>query len=467
MRTTTRDSILVKNRQRSSIDPRKREELRDSILSKALLHPPVLRTSIPPEPPGYVLVAGETRLAAIDSIAKDGLAFRCDDTVVMPGEVPFVFLTDLTDIGYREAELEENLIRSDLPWQDRCLAIAEIHRMRAEANPDQTPTDTARELAEKGGTVGINEAASVIHHPDVIRTAIIQSKIIAEHISDPQVANARNANEAFAHITRTLENQHVAELTRRRLAAAPTKTDFEIRHGDSRILLPQLESGVFDLILSDPPYGIGAGSSGFRSRTVHHHNYEDTPDSARELCKIILMEGFRVTKPRANIFLFASIDLWFWLREFSKQCGWTPFPTPVIWQKSESEGLAPWGQQGFRRTYDNIFFATKGQRGLIHSPTDILSHKRVGRSDRVYAAEKPEGLLRTLIEASTLPGEYLLDPCAGSGSTIGAARIAPTRRALGIEIDKSAFDLALIRANEDRSAPEPAGPVSESPVDLE
>lgn len=441
-RIADRKLIEVTDRQRTSMDPQKRSELRASILSKGLLHPPVLRATAT----GFKLVAGGRRLSVIDDLAKDNIVFSCDDTPIRPGEVPYIFLTDLTDVGFREAELEENLIREDLPWQDRVRAVAEIHAARQEAIPGQTPHQTAVELSQRGGIVGIGEGARVVKNSDSINTQIIQARIISENLDNDAVRNARNSNEAFALIVRQKEHEHLAELTKRNLAASATAPEQEVRNCDAKLELPKLSGNTFDLIIADPPYGISAGGAGFRARTVHHHNYEDTPEAARELCRIILMEGFRVTKNRANIFIFCSIDLWFFLRDFSKQCGWTPFLTPIIWQKSESEGLAPWGQSGFRRTYDILFYATKGQRGLIHSPVDILSFKRVGRADRVYAAEKPEPLLRALIECSTLPGESVLDPCCGSGSTLGACRMAPTRRGLGLELDPSAYSLAVVRA---------------------
>lgn len=53
---------------------------------------------------------------------------------------------------------------------------------------------------------------------------------------------------------------------------------------------------------------------------------------------------------------------------------------------------------------------------------------------RHHAAQKPERLLRALIELTTLPGQLVLDPFAGSGSTLVAARSAG-RRYLGIEQD--------------------------------
>lgn len=53
---------------------------------------------------------------------------------------------------------------------------------------------------------------------------------------------------------------------------------------------------------------------------------------------------------------------------------------------------------------------------------------------RGYPTEKPVQLLRTLIEQSTMPGEWVLDPFAGSGSTAAAA-VAADRRAYLIELD--------------------------------
>jgi site-specific DNA-methyltransferase (adenine-specific) len=75
---------------------------------------------------------------------------------------------------------------------------------------------------------------------------------------------------------------------------------------------------------------------------------------------------------------------------------------------------------------------------------DILTYKRVPRGQRVYSAEKPIDLMRALVESCTLPGDYVLDPCAGSGSTLVACRDA-RRKALGFEIDSNIVDLAETR----------------------
>jgi site-specific DNA-methyltransferase (adenine-specific) len=53
-------------------------------------------------------------------------------------------------------------------------------------------------------------------------------------------------------------------------------------------------------------------------------------------------------------------------------------------------------------------------------------------------------LLKEILSASTLPGDYVLDPCCGSGSALEAA-LALNMRALGIEIDEKAYNLSLVK----------------------
>jgi site-specific DNA-methyltransferase (adenine-specific) len=422
--------IELRERQRRSFPPSAQLELKESILRNGLLQPPGgyydETTST------WVLVYGERRLRAIQSLQTDERSFTYDGQTIIPGQLPILTITDVAAINVVESELAENIFRLDLDWQDRARALAKIHELRQAANPSQTPTDTAKEITTK--VAGGNEA--------YVRQRISEAVTIVKHLDDESVSKARNAKEAHGLILKKEEERLHSIIARRSLARGTVSTDLEVRHGDMLEVLPLLASETFDLILTDPPYGINAGSAGFRSRAIHHHNYADTAEGAMEIARAILTEGFRLCKPRANLFLFCNPRLWNWLHDSAANMGWSPFPVPIIWQKSESEGLAPWGGSGFRRTYDTIFYATKGRKGLITSPVDIINVKRVPRHERIHAAEKPVELLRRLIEISTLPGDNVLDPCCGSGSTLVAAR-ETRRKALGIEFDASYYDTAL------------------------
>ena len=426
--------IVIGQRQRRDIAPGPLDDLANSILQTGLLHPPVCW----PSPDGkWHLTVGERRFRAIEALnaRKPQPKFQCGNVTVDPGSIPITPLSEYVDnIARFEAELHENVFRQDLSWQDKARALSDLHTMRQVANPAQTLTDTGAELASQGA------ATSVAGGAHQVRAA----QIIAANLDNEKIANARNQKEALSLIYKAQEEAALAAIARRKIAAMPKSNtqQVEIRNADLKDLLPQLPSGVYDLVLADPPYGIDANSAGFRSRSVQHHNYKDTAEEARDIARQILTEGFRVCKPRANILMFCAIEYFDLLKLLSSNMGWVPFSRPLIWQKSDSEGLAPWGSQGPRITTEFIFYATKGQRGLTASPTDVFRVNRVGRSERVHAAEKPVELQRRLIECSTLPGDHILDPCCGSGSSLIAARELK-RFALGIEKDPDYYNTAM------------------------
>lgn len=432
------DQITMGPRQRKKIDKQPLVELRESIRTKGLFHPPVVRETAEGS---FELVVGERRFTAIKELASLDVSFSCNNQNIAPGFIPVTYLWEaLSPAQIFEAELDENIRRVDIPWQDRTAALAELHELYRRENPTQTTVQTARALIAEHGAA--SSTATPRSNEVALTREVKQASIVAGHLSNPKIAKARNATEAYNLVLRNEESRFLTELARRKVVALPERPHIEIRHGDLCSVLPGLAPGIADLILADPPYGIGAGAGGFRSRTVVHHNYDDSVDNARMLAQTILMEGFRVTKPQANLFLFTDIRHWQWLQEISSNLGWTPFPRPVIWGKSDSEGLAPWGSAGFRLTTEFIFFATKGQKGLLASPVDYLRHDRV--ADKDHAAEKPTSLLKKLIECSTLPGDFILDPCCGSGSTLQAAQ-SLRRVGLGIEKDKDYYELAMGR----------------------
>lgn len=432
---------ILPNRQRKEVPKAHVANLKTSILENVLLHAPVVQ----PSGDRFILVAGECRTHAIDAIAAEGLTFQYNLKSFPPGRMPVVLVSEaLSELSRGKLELAENVDRAELPWQDRVQALAFLHSLRVAENPSQTVVDTAREIvASQGAEANLSSIPAL--GVAAVRGNITRATIISEHLSDPAVAKARNATEAFNLVVNKQTRAFEAELIKR---GQKKITSVEVRHGSLLDIMPKMDSGQVDLVCCDPPYGIDVNSAGFRSRTVHHHNYEDSPDEARALLSCILTEGFRICKPRANIFIFCDIDFFGWLKEASARAGWDPFRTPITWQKSDSEGMAPWGREGFRRTTEWIFFARKGQRGLIHSPIDVLRHNRVGRSEREYGAEKPVPLLKQLLSAAALPGDFVVDPCCGSGSTLVAAREL-NMRALGIEKDLDAYNLALVKSQQD------------------
>lgn len=427
-------AIVIRDRQRTSFPTTPLNELKMSIEQRGLLHAPTFF----PMPEGkWLLIAGERRLRCIRALQEEGKEFMWNKLPVPVGKIPAGATHLSSEVDHKQLEFDENHVREDLTWQEKAKALADIHSLLQENIPGHTVAATGRAIEERGG-MGLTDRKGAGDIAKEVRAAVR----VSEQLSDPKIAKARNLKEAEALILKGEEEKLRGLIAKRQTASLTTERLVEVRLGSLLDLLPTLDDNYVDLILTDPPYGIDAGSGGFRGRTVHHHNYDDSVENAREVMQAILTEGFRICKQRANLFMFTDIKHWDWLQTAAGRIGWTPFRTPMIWQKSQSEGLAPWGGQGPRRTYDVIMYMTRGQKGLLSSPVDILYHKRVPKDERTHAAEKPVDLLKVLIECSTLPGDFVLDPCCGSGSTLVAAKQLQ-RRGLGIERDETYHTTAV------------------------
>lgn len=88
----------------------------------------------------------------------------------------------------------------------------------------------------------------------------------------------------------------------------------------------------------------------------------------------------------------------------------------------------------------------KGAR-TVHRP-NVLRYKRVQARKKWHPAEKPLELVREIVQASTVDGELVLDPCAGSGTTAFACEALTGRSAVLVEREPAWCDVALERWRE-------------------
>ena len=425
-------------------------ELKRSILSKGLLHAPVVVRRADGET-GFQLVSGERRLLAITELHNDGLTFNYNGAAVPSGFAPYVLLSQLSAADLEEAELEENILRLALPWPEEIAAKLKIHELRKAQNPAQTLTETATEIVEVAG-----EASST--SPESERAKLTMAQVVQPYLGLPAVGGAKSLRKAYQAVLQVQKTQLSSELKK----LSPTKSPHRIIHGDFLEISKTLEPGSFDLILSDPPYGVNMHQQSFERK----HGYDDSRDVALALYREILRRGFNLLKPSGHIFLFCDIEHFTTIRLFAEQQAFSTWRTPIIWQKG-FDGSAPWGRNGFARTYEIGLFAVKGQRPLQHGPEpDIKLVKRVDRQDRVHAAEKPPELLRWLLQLTCVPGNRVLDPCCGS------APILPAAKDLGLELtcieqSKDYYDTALARSQSIDEEDTPEDTVARAPLTVD
>ena len=239
------------NRQRQEFDPEALVDLANSIAAHGLMHPPVMRET----PNGLVLVAGERRLRAIEQLHMLGTAIRCNGLIFAPGEVPYVTLGELDEIAAEEAELDENLKREDLTWQEEAAAIARLHALRTRqaelVGGFHFIADTTRELKPEQ-TAGLSDGQLGAY-----RAEVKQNIILASHLDNPEVAKAKNAKEAVKVLKRQEEQAKNRDLAER-IGKTFNSSAHQLHHANCLEWLKTCHDNSFDVILTDPPYGMGA-----------------------------------------------------------------------------------------------------------------------------------------------------------------------------------------------------------------
>lgn len=230
--------------------------------------------------------------------------------------------------------------------------------------------------------------------------------------------------------------------------------DITLTLGDAMAELAKIPAGSVDMVLTDPPYGITAAE------------WDKRPDWSALFAAL-----WRVLKGNGALLTFAQMPVAAELVMQQRR----HFRYEWVWHKSSPAGFLnshrmPMRQHElvlvyYRRlpTYNAVPIASqsstpyKTQRGKTQSrlfhpsprvtthckdgsrfPQDVVKYDRPANTDRLHPTQKPLDLLAMLIGQYTHPGELVLDPFAGSGSTLKAAQLTG-RRAIGIELDPTYF----------------------------
>lgn len=427
---------ILENRQRRTFDPSAITELADSIQSHGVFHPPVVRPALPSEAPYlYALVAGERRLRAMTELLSIGATIECDGKEGAQDEVPVTLIKDLSPLELREAELEENTRRVDLSWQELATATAELHALRAEqaalSGNTHTYQDTAAEIL--GKTKGKDSLGAT---PSKVAASVILSR----HMADPEVAKAKTEKEAMKVVERKLQKEHFRKLAEN-FDLQNTACPHTLMQGSMLERSCELPSNTFQVLLTDPPYGIDADSFGEQSGTGH--NYSDSEEYFNELTQFLAVEAYRVCTEQAHAYVFCDPRRFAFIEQQFTLAGWDVWPIPLIWKKST--GMLPRPEHAPRRTYEMILYAIKGNKRVLQVKGDVIDVPSV--RDLKHGAQKPVALYTDLLSRSCSPGDKVIDFFAGSGTIFPAAN-AMKLIATGIELSSDNANICRLRMEE-------------------
>ena len=191
----------------------------------------------------------------------------------------------------------------------------------------------------------------------------------------------------------------------------------KIYQGDCLELLKNISSDSIDLVITDPPYGMGFQSN---YRKVKHDGIigDDT------LPLDAIKECIRVAKNACYVFC-----RWDNLKDMPKP------RSVLVWVKNN------WSMGDLKhehgRQWEAICFYPKDGHEFVKRIPDVIHCNRTGND--LHPTEKPVKLIRELIKANK--GDVVLDPFIGSGTTALACKQLG-KDFIGIEIEPKYIDIA-------------------------
>ena len=408
------------------------DELAQSIVRRGQLQPIVIQRGT------NVLIAGERRLTAIRKIVKEvsGLA---------QFKVKVVYSDEVDPAELHALELEENVKRVDLSWQDNCLAIWDYHNHKLASDPTWSQTRTAEALGFSTATISDRMAVAA-----EIRAG---NKLVA---NAPKLSTAKGIVQRSGERREAAETSQLISLVSKPIKAAttgsaegdPEPLDSPPSAGSGHILNLDFNSWAktydgekFNLIHCDFPYGVGMHKSEQGSGDAYG-SYEDTPDVYFSLLRTFMECLDRFTEDSAHLIFWFSMDYYEITRRVlggDVPSDWGPVgapwrvnPFPLVWHKSDGSGIIPDANRGPRRTYETAFLASRGDRKIVRAVTNsVASPIQRGR----HMSEKPQAVLQHYFRMLVDEHSAVLDPTCGSGSAIRAAHSAGAGRYLGLELN--------------------------------
>jgi site-specific DNA-methyltransferase (adenine-specific) len=196
--------------------------------------------------------------------------------------------------------------------------------------------------------------------------------------------------------------------------------------GDCRRILPEIDAATVNFVLTDPPYFVRYRDRS--GRTIRNDRY---PGQVLDAFKDV----YRILKPDSlcvSFYGWNRVDAFFstW-----KGAGFTPVGHIVFSKEYAS------AERFLRYTHEAAYVLAKGRPPLPAAPiTGVQPWHYSGNHG--HPTEKSVETLTPIIEAFTRPGDIVLDPFAGSGSSLIAAALLG-RRYIGIELEEKYC--ALIR----------------------
>jgi DNA modification methylase len=209
--------------------------------------------------------------------------------------------------------------------------------------------------------------------------------------------------------------------------------------GDSAEILPTIAAGSVHMVCTDPPYVIGAVSSG--ALGSKSGGWQDMMNSAAWFTSWY-REVDRMLKRNGSFWSFLNWRTLPVVMRAAVDAG-LPITSLAVWDK---EWIGPGGVQGLRPSYELIALLAQPDFAVPNrGVADVFRHKVGSFKPNGHPAEKPVPIVRRVMEVAAVPpGGLVVDPFMGSGTAAVAARDLGLQF-VGIEAEEKWCEVAASR----------------------
>lgn len=419
------DQIIISaDRQRKEFKAEALQELAESLSRIGQIQPIVLDDE-------NNLIAGERRLRAAKSLGWS--------------HIKMVRFHTLSPIEAAIVELEENLKRENLSWQEQVDAVSKLHELMSLQSDDWSAEKTAKAIGVSPSTISrlLTVSTAAKANPQILESSGLsaaynflsrqQSRVI-----DAELAKLSEVEEPVLPLSGASENG-----TTPPLPPVPTAPS-EILCGDFLEWAANYSGPKFNLIHCDFPYGVEMGTANLQSSASHWEKYDDSLATYAKLCNAFVANQSKFLSPSAHMIFWFSMNYYEETKLLFEEHGWKVDPFPLIWLKSDNRGLLPDPQRGPRRIYETAFLCSYGDRKIVRPVSNAFAES-TNKSEAMHISEKPVSVVKHFLSMLCDNTSAFLDPTCGAGSAVLAAKELGAELVLGIELSKTHAENAKLR----------------------
>lgn len=212
--------------------------------------------------------------------------------------------------------------------------------------------------------------------------------------------------------------------------------------GDAMAIMPSLPK--VDLVVSDVPYALTTGGRSKSSKTMSgifaSHNYAN--DGQLIMATVPFPEMMAslhaVLVDDADCYVMSNDKNLHPVIDAAKNAGFS-LHNVLVWDK-----VTPTANRWYMKNLEFTAYLWKGRAKTINDPSSKQLLRGGVDKEAGHPTEKPVALMEEYVRNSSAPGDVVLDPFMGSGTT-GVACMRLGRKFVGIEIHEPFFDMAVAR----------------------